>query len=163
MENSMSLQTVSSSRAVRVKAYTAAGTLLVCLALLSAYGFYRERRQAEAHQAFVQTIRTLMDVPQTASEQRLFAALSHYAAEHEEGRRARLARMAGVEPDWTRILQRINRAGMARRAEFYQAAAKEYGLANTVSPADIERYVLQREHPSHMSPAPQMVEPTAVN
>jgi hypothetical protein len=147
MENRMPSTRTSSF--VPSKVYTRTlltGSVLVGLGLLVAYGFYRQQQEAAAQRAIVQTVCSLVDLPEGTSPDSLYAALSCYSGQREEARRARIARMAGIEPNWSRILQRIERAGKARRAEFYQAMAKEYGLPETWSSKEIATHVLSEEN-----------------
>ncbi|MCW3097552.1 MAG: hypothetical protein JWL77_3170 [Chthonomonadaceae bacterium] len=131
------------------------GSALFGMGLLTAAGFYREQQEIASERAVLRTIYSMLALPEETAPNRLYLTLSQYAAEHEEGRRARIARLAGIEPDWTQILQRVGKLSAIRRSEIYSAMAKEYGLPDTWTPADLQQRALMEQSRPGLIPVPQ--------
>jgi len=122
---------------------------LALLGALLSFSYYRQQQRLASEHALVEAIYSRVALPEDATTDQLFAALPQAANEHEEARRARIARMAGLEPDWPRILQRIKGLSPSRRSEVYLAMAKEYGMPDTWTPAEVERRaILEQNRPS---------------
>jgi len=131
------------------------GSSLLLLGLLIAFGYNRQQQKLASEHAIVQTIYSLVALPETSNPNQLYAVLSHVNSEHAEARRARIARMAGLEPDWPLILQRIKGLSPSRRSEVYLAMAKEYGMPDTWTPAQVERQAMLEQNRPRLVPVPQ--------
>ena len=131
-----------------------AGSGLLGVGLWIVCGFYHERQEIMSERAILKAVYSRVALPEETPPHRLYTALSQYASEHEEARRARIARMAGIEPDWAHILERVSKLNVARRSQIYQAMATEYGLPDTWTPADVEqRALLEQSRPGlHIVP-----------
>jgi len=129
------------------------GSSLVLMGALLAFGYYRQQQRLASDHAVLQNIYSLVSLPDDATPDQLYVALSQVTNEHAEARRARIARTVGLEPDWPHILQRIKGLSPSRRSEVYLAMAKEYGMPDTWTPAEVERRaILERNRPTLASP-----------
>jgi hypothetical protein len=131
------------------------GSSLVLLGLLLAFGYDRQQQKLASEHAILQTIYSLVALPEDSTPNQLYGALSQYTNEHAEARRARIARMAGLEPDWPHILQRLKGLSPSRRSEVYLAMAKEYRMPDTWTPAELERRAILEQNRPQLVPVPQ--------
>ena len=119
-----------------------AAAMIMGVGIVVAYGLQLQSRERAGLRGSLQTINGLLALPEDASRERVYAELSGYLEEHDEARRARIARQLGIEPDWTRILERIDHLSSARRTEIYRAIAEEYALPRSLTQSDIQRRFL---------------------
>ncbi len=131
-------------------------TLMICMGLFIAAGLYRQQQERETNHAVLQRINGMLALPEEASLETLYTELSRVQEDREESRRARIARQAGMEPDWPHIMERINHLSLARRAELYRGIAQTYSYPDTLTPEEIERRVLSLKGKMRIGPTVQM-------
>jgi hypothetical protein len=140
---------------VNGRTFPAAG-LIVSLILVAAISLCRVQQQLKTQREIVRTVCSLANLPAQTPPERLYAALAKLPEQCEEARRARIARVAGVEPDWPLILQRVTTLSAARKSEFYQMVTREYNLPTNWTQARIDEHMLNVYSGSYISDAVSM-------
>ncbi len=119
-----------------------ATVIMIGVGIVVAYGLQRVNKERVDYRDALRTVNGMLALPEDASRERVYEVLSRYLEEHNEAKRARIARQLGIEPDWVRIMDRISHLNSERKSEIYRSIAEEYTLPASLTQNDIQRRFL---------------------